>query len=148
MKPRRIFIWALAAVAALNVYSYTKQHTKADVLAYKRLASALADNDGGTIQKMVLDSSCGDQLARSDEERKKLLGNKSVLFTYYVIKQQRYSYDGESSYIVAEQVSRVKSPGVNTVIGDSEVRIRHDVQMVKRDNSWYVKQFGKPTMLQ
>lgn len=148
MKPKRILLWVLCAILAYNLYGYTKQHTSGDVLAYKRLASALAENDSITAQKMLYDANDVAHLVGQQRERKELIGNNSVLFTYYVIKKHYYSVDGRTSHIHAEQIFRVNPPGAKTIIGEDEVRVQHNVQLVKQDNTWYVKQFQDPAMIQ
>ncbi len=149
MKPKRILLWLICATLVYNIYGYTKQHTSGDVLAYKRLASALVENDTAAVQKILIDEK-DDMLllAGAQQEQKELIGDSSVLFTYYVIKKQRYSHDGNTSHILAEQIFRVNPPGAKAIIGENEVRVRHNVQLVKQDNAWYVKAFENPTAVQ
>ena len=148
MKLRKFLLWMLLAIVGYNLYGYTKQHMSGDVLAYKRLASAVAKNDTNTAQKIVLNSNLATELSEAHAKRQELIGDQSVIFTYYRIKQQRYSSDGNISFILAEQVSRVNPPGVNTLIGENEVRVQHGVQLVRRDNEWFVQKFHDPVMVQ
>ena len=148
MKQKRILFWVLCAILVYNLYGYTKQHTTGDVLAYKRLASALVENDTNAVHRLLVEANDATQLVAAQRERTQLMGDHSVLFTYYVIKKQWYSRDGQTSYIVAEQISRVNPPGAKALIGEEEVRVKHAVELVKQGSTWYVKQFQSPVMAQ
>ncbi|MEN8724035.1 MAG: hypothetical protein ACN4GF_06425 [Lentimonas sp.] len=88
------------------------------------------------------------RLSLSPRDQKQLIGTHSVLFTYYLIKKQWYSQGGHTSYIRAEQISRMNPPSAKAIIGKGEVRVQHDVQLFKQGEACYVEQLENPAMVQ
>jgi hypothetical protein len=143
---KRIIFWAIFAFLAYHAFGYVKVHSSGDVVTYKLLGDALAENDTYSIKKMVKDEALGQQIIAAQEERAKLLGDNAVLFTYYVIQRQTFSAAGDTSYILAEQVNRVNPPGADTIIGETEIRIRQGIELVKEGERWLIVGFDDPAM--
>jgi hypothetical protein len=66
--------------------------------------------------------------------------------TCYKVKSRRISADEQSVTLVAEQVSRVNPPGYDTLWGENEVRLRHQVKLVKENGHWVVYSFEDPAL--
>ncbi len=146
MKPKKFIFWVIFAILVYNFWGYTKVHTSGDVIAYKRFARALIQDDDFLVKQTALSTGYGAKVFAAQLARKKYFKGKQIVFTYFVIKEQRLSEDRKVSYLLAEQVSRVNPIGVATIWGDSEVRIQHRVQLVQVDKTWKVAQFTDPAM--
>lgn len=143
---KRIIFWAVFALIAYHLFGYVKVHSSSDVVTYKLLAEAVAENDTYSIKQMVDNEVYSQRIIETQEQREKLIGENTVLFTYYVIQKHTYSAGGDSSYILAEQVNRVNPPGEDSLIGQHEIRIRHGIELVKEGDRWLVVRFDDPAM--
>ncbi|MGJ8649919.1 MAG: hypothetical protein ACSHX4_06140 [Opitutaceae bacterium] len=146
MKPKKIIFWAIFAILAYNFFSYSITHSSSEVIAYKRFAKALLKNDSYVARELTLDRNYALAVFDENPARQKLFGDNSIVFTYYVIKEQRVSDDEQTAFVIAEQVSRVNPKGQSTVWGTSEVRILHKVKLVKKNDVWKLESFHDPAM--
>lgn len=146
MKPKKILFWAIFALLVYNFFSYSVTHTSSEVIAYKRFAKALLKNDSYVARELTLDRNYALEVFERNPERQKLFGDNTIVFTYYVIKEQRVSDDEQTAYIVAEQVSRVNPKGESTVLGVADIRIIHKAKLVKKNDVWKLAEFHDPAM--
>ncbi|CAA6679589.1 MULTISPECIES: hypothetical protein [unclassified Lentimonas] len=145
LKPKKLLFWILFGIVAFQLFEYVKVQTEGDVIAYKRLAKAIMKNDDYVIK----DASAGELAAKiltTQTGREELFHGSDILMTYYNVKSRKVSADQNSVSLVVEQVSRVNPPGFDTLWGEKEVRLKHAVQLVKRDQDWIIKSFDDPAI--
>ncbi|PXA04659.1 hypothetical protein DDZ13_05665 [Coraliomargarita sinensis] len=135
----------LALTAGYYGLDYVKVHTSGDVVAYKRFAKAVMENDHHGVRK-VSNKELAAETFRNNEERRKVYQGARVLFTYFEVISQKLARDGKSSSLVVEQVSRVSSGGQTGIWGDREIRVRHTAQLEKENHTWKVAGFIDPAM--
>jgi len=145
MKLTRLLIWVIIAFFALKLYGYLKIHSSGDVLAYKHFAAVVLEDNAFMIERVAADKAFAVQVLEKQAQRMDRFGENSILFTYYVIKNQSLTNGGKSSLISAEQVSRVDPPGATSFLGESAIRIRHRVELVKEEGNWRVVKFNDLT---
>ncbi len=146
MKLKKFIFWAVFALLAYNFFGYVKVHTSGDVTAYKRFAKALMNEDSYLARITCVQPEYVREVMKSQAKRSEVFNGFNIILTYYVIKDQKLSADGTHSYIVAEQVSRVNPPGVTTIRGEHEVRIRHVVELENQDGNWLISKFEDQAM--
>jgi hypothetical protein len=140
LKPKRLLYWILFGIIAYQVFGYVKIQTHGDVIVYKRLAKAIMKYDDYELRYVSI-GDVASEIQGTQKERQSLFYGSNILFTYYIIKSRSISPDEQSVYLVAEQVSRVNPPGYDTLWGESVVRLKHEVRLVKKDNRWVVSSF-------
>jgi hypothetical protein len=134
-------------VLAVGYYGldYVKVHTSGDVVAYKRFAKAIMENDHYSARQASSKELAAKALSKN-EERGELYAGSRVLFTYFEVVRQNMARDGKSSSLVVDQVSRVASNGQTGFWGDREIRVRHTVQLEQKNQHWKVSNFSDPVM--
>jgi hypothetical protein len=140
LKPKKLLYWILFGFIVYQAFGYAKMQTHNDVLAYKRMAKAIMAYDDYELGHV----SVGDVAAKiqqTQSERQQFFYGSKILFTYYSIKSRHMSHDGQSIYLVAEQVSRVNPLNYETLWGEDFVRVEHRVQLVKQGHRWLVANF-------
>lgn len=142
MKLTRILFWAIFAIITYNLYFYVKVHSSEDVVAYKRFADLMAVGDTDELDQVIADQELLLELLATQAERQLIFDGQSVLFTYYIVKKHQISNEGDTAYILAEQVNRVNPPGHTSMIGASEIRIRQSVKLDRIDDTWQVVQYA------
>jgi len=145
LKPKKLLCWTLFGFAAFQMFEYVKVQTHGDVVAYKRLAKAIMKNDGYII-KDVSAKETATKILTTQSGREELFHGSDILMTYYNVKSRKVSADQQSVSLVVEQVSRVNPPGYDTLWGENEVRLKHAVQLVKRDQDWIIQTFDDPAI--
>lgn len=142
---RKLIVWTVLLIAGYYGLDYVKVHTSSDVIAYKRFAKALMENDYYSARRTSNNELAARVLKRNEERLKAYRGGR-VLFTYYEVISQNQSSDGKTSSLVADQVSRVASNGQTGIWGDAEIRIRHRVELAQENQIWKVSSFTDPAM--
>lgn len=142
---RKLLFWAIAIAIGYHGLDYVKVHTSSDVVAYKRFAKALIQNDSYTVRQTSDKDLAAKVLSRNDKRMERYDGAR-VLFNYYEVVSQDLAGDGKSANLVVEQVSRVASSGQTGIWGDREIRVRHTVKLEQKNHSWKVVSFIDPAM--
>jgi len=142
---RKLIFWMLALAAGYYGLEYVKVHTSGDVVAYKRFAKAVMENDFYGMRK-ASNKELATQTLSKKEERMQAYEGSRVLLTYFEVISQRMAKDGKSSSLVVEQVSRVGSRGQTGIWGDREIRVRHTVELEQENHLWKVSGFIDPAM--
>lgn len=142
-KPKRLLCWILFGVIAYQVFGYVKIQTYDDVIVYKRLAKAIMKNDDYEL-RYVSAEGVSSKIIDTKPQRDALFYESKILLTYYKIKSRSVSFDEKTVYLSVEQVSRVNPPGYDTLWGENEVRIKHEVRLEQKDNHWVVASFEDP----
>lgn len=124
---------------------YIKVHTSGDVVAYKRFAKALMEDDVYSARQAGSRELAAEALSKQTERMKRYQGMR-VLLTYYEVLKQNKSREGKTSTLVVEQVSRVSSDGSTGLWGDGEIRVRHTVRLEQENYRWKVTEFTDPAM--
>ena len=130
MKPKKLLYWILFGIIAFQLFEYVKVQTHGDVMAYKRLAKAIMNNDDYMIQRASVKDTAS-KILETQGGREELFRGSKILATYYNVKSRKISADQQSVSLVVEQVSRVNPPGYDTLWGEDEVRLKHAVQLVR-----------------
>lgn len=143
---RKLLFWMVAITVGYYGLDFVKVHTSGDVVAYKRFAKAVMHNDH-YIARQASNKELAVEILGKNVERNKFFHGARVLLTYYDVVSQNVARDGNSSTLIVDQVSRVGSRGQVGFWGDGEIRIRHTVQLEKKDHTWRVTSFIDPAML-
>jgi hypothetical protein len=145
LKPKKLLCWILFGLITYQLFGYVKVQTYGDVVVYKRLAKAIMKNDDYELRHVsVGDVASG--ILNTQAKREALFSTSKILLTYYKIKSRSLSADEQSVFLIAEQVSRVNPLGYDTLWGESEVRIKHEVRLVMKRNHWVVANFVDPAI--
>lgn len=142
---RKLIFWMLALTVGYYGLDYVKVHTSGDVVAYKRFAKAVMENDFYTARN-ASSKELASQTFSKNKERMKTYEGSRILLTYYEVVSQNMARDGKSSSLVVEQVCRVGSHGQTGIWGDQEIRVRHSVQLEQDNYRWKVSSFIDPAM--
>jgi len=142
---RKLIFWMVVLAAGYYGLDYVKVHTSGDVVAYKRFAKAIMENDHYSARQASSQELAAKALSRK-KERAKIYGGSRILFTYFEVVRQNVARDGKSSSLIVEQVSRVASSGQTGIWGDREIRVRHSVQLKQENYLWKVSEFSDPAM--
>lgn len=145
LKPKKLLFWILFGIIAYQAFEYVKVQTHGDVVVYKRLAKAIMKNDDYMIRHVSVDNTA-EGILNSQFSRNSLFNESDILLTYYSVKSRSLSYDEQTVNLVVEQVSRVNPPNFNTLWGENEVRIQHEVRLVKKQGHWVVASFEDPAV--
>lgn len=145
LKPKKFLFWILFGIIAYQVFGYLKVQTYDDVVVYKRLAKAILKQDDYDI-RYVSTGDVAAKIQQTQSERKELFYGSKILLTYYKVKSRSLSADEKSVFLIVEQVSRVNPPGYDTLWGENEVRLKHQVKLVMKDHRWVVASFEDPAI--
>ncbi len=145
LKPKKLLYWILFGIIAYQVFGYVKVQTYGDVVVYKRLAKAILKHDDYELRHVSV-GDVASEILQTQAERKSLFYGSKILFTYYMVKSRSLSPDEQSVYLTIEQVSRVNPPGYDTLWGENEVRIEHEVRLILKNGHWTVIRFGDPAI--
>ncbi|MGB0742959.1 MAG: hypothetical protein ACPGSB_00400 [Opitutales bacterium] len=143
---KKLLFWVVLIAGGYYGLDYVKVHTSSDVVAYKRFAKALIENDLYSARQ-ASNRDLAEKAFATNPERMKYFRGARVLFTYYDVISQKFSKDGQTSFLVVEQVSRTNSNGKVGFWGDGEIRIRQTARLEKEDLFWKVTNFTDPAML-
>ncbi|MFU8847984.1 MAG: hypothetical protein ACNA77_04620 [Opitutales bacterium] len=142
---RKLLTWALILVMGYYTLEYLRTHTSSEVLAYKRFAKALMQDDLYSLRQ-VSSPEVAAKVYSQQSERIKLYQGSRILFSYYKVINRVRASDGKSATLIVEQVSRLSPEGHTGVWGDREVRVRHRVKLEQTGLSWRVTDFIDPVM--
>lgn len=145
LKPKKFLFWILFGVIAYQVFGYLKVQTYDDVVVYKRLAKAILKQDDYEL-RYVSTGDVAAKIQQTQSERQELFYGSKILLTYYKVKSRSLSADEKSVFLTVEQVSRVNPPGYDTLWGENEVRLKHQVKLVMKDHRWVVANFEDPAI--
>ena len=140
MTPKKLLTWIILSVIAYQLFGYVKTHTTGDVVAYKRFAKAIKENDDYIIRNSSNSRVTG-KVLNSQTARTELFRGAKVVFTYYVINERRLAEEGKIAYISADQVSRINPEGFDTLWGEVELRIPQSIQLVLEKGVWTVAEY-------
>ncbi|MEM1223993.1 MAG: hypothetical protein AAGH40_14680 [Verrucomicrobiota bacterium] len=143
MKPKKLITWAIIAFLGYQIFGFVKNHTSPQVIAYKRFANAVMKGDLAIAQDRAVEGYAREVMANQGA-RRELFKGYDIVFTYYAIKSINVDESGTSASVFAEQVSRVNPDHVNTLWGEEEIRIRHSVRLVRKNDVWLVTSFSDP----
>lgn len=145
LKPKRLLYWLLFGIIAYQLFGYVKIQTHDDVIVYKRLAKAILKQDDYEL-RYVSTGDVAAKIQQTQSDRQELFYGSKILLTYYRVKSRSISFDEQSVFLIVEQVSRVNPPGYDTLWGENEVRLEHQVRLVVKDNRWVVANFEDPAI--
>lgn len=145
MKLRKILLWILFGLIALNVFNYSKMHTRGDVITYKKFAKALMKSDS-YVMRTLADRGITEQVMQVQDERLEPYEDVDVIFTYYRIRDRRISEDGRIATLVGEQISRVNPIGYDTLWGEQKIVVRQVTTLVMQNNAWKLQSFNDAAM--
>lgn len=107
---KKLLFWPVVLTVGYYALDYVKVHTSGDVIAYKRFAKALMQNDY-SLARQISNKELAVEVASKRAERNKFFSGVRPLFTYHEVISQHLSSDGKSSRLLVEQVTRVGTKG-------------------------------------
>lgn len=140
---KKLILWLVLGFGAYYGIEYYRVQSSGDVVAYKRFAQALLN---GRLDRAQLTSS-GELVAKlnqSRRERDAIYSGQYIVFTHYEIHARRVSPDGKTAFITGDQVCRVNPPGIDTLWGQNEIRVRQSVKLEYKHHLWKVTDFVDP----
>lgn len=143
---KKLLFWAVLLTAGYYGLDYVTIQTRGDVLAYKRFAKALIEDDRYSARQ-ASSKDFAAKVFESNEERMSRFEGGRVLLTYFNVISEHISNSGKTSNLTVEQVSRVASGGHTGIWGDRAVRIVHRVALEQKENQqWKVVSFSDPAI--
>ena len=130
---KKLLFWAVLLTAGYYGLDYVTIQTRGDVVAYKRFAKALIENDPYSARQAANEDLAAKVFESNDERMSRFEGGR-VLFTYFNVISDHTSNSGETSNLTVEQVSRVASGGNTGIWGDRAVRVVHRVALEQKKN--------------
>lgn len=142
---RKLLTWALVLAVGYYALEYVRTHTSPEVVAYKRFAKALMQEDLYSLRQASSPELTAKVYSQQSERMKSYQGYR-ILFSYYKVINRVRASDGKSATIVVDQVSRLSPEGHAGIWGERELRVRHRVQLEQTGYSWRVTDFVDPVM--
>lgn len=142
---RKLLGVALVLFAVFFGFEFFKVHTSSDVIAHKRFAEALMQNDSYTARMTSIPEVAHAAFA-TNPERQQRYRDLRIRFTYFDVKSQFLSNEGNRSELIVEQITRVSRPGHRFFWGNGEIRTGQKSVLERRNGIWRVVAFDDPAM--